>query len=327
MINVYATITDINYLVRAWALFRSFEPWMADKLFVFYCVDDETVDVLRRLAPQRALIVPAAEFETTDLMTARDNRARNEYCWTCKPAVLTHAMKAVPDVAWAVYLDSDMLAFDDLDPPLAQADKAGAALALTPHRFATPELRALAPEVGYFNAGYAAFRAGEEGLFALNWWQTQCLRACPNVPRDGLFADQKYLDQLPDLFRTHVIDEAGMNAAPWNVEANAPPTLTQGQIRVGDDPLRLYHFQGLRILGRRWFDMHPGAERIDGILLRQIYGPYCQALARAYAEICRVIPGFAKGTKPFSPRQWLSQLSRFVKRRSNLWLAVDLSGR
>jgi hypothetical protein len=316
--NVYATIVDINYVVRGLCLYRSFGPHLADKIFAFYCVDEAAAALLRRLDLPHSWVVAPAEFETPALRGVRPTRAMNEYCWTCKPAILEHALAREPTLDWAVYLDSDMMAFGDPDDGLRSLDDAAALL--TPHRFATPDLAALQPTVGTFNGGYVAFRNSAAGRRALAWWRERCLELCPRVPTDGVYADQTYLDGMAQQFDgVRASDHPGLNAAPWNIVGKAVG-MHDGVPIVNGAPILVYHFQGFRIFGARCFDLYSGTFKLDPNAVRSIYRPYAAAMHAAFAVLRARSPGFRAGIEPLlrHPLRVLTQLRRIAFGPNNL---------
>ena len=273
----YCTIIGASFAPRALALQQSIAWRSPDAVFAFYCVDDATADLLGKYSSARVLVVPPAAYESERLRAAKASLNINEYRWTCKPAVLLHALEAVPALQWAVWLDSDMLAFGDLDDELRKYPDASAVL--TPHRFSLPEFAAYEPVVGRFNAGYVAFHNTAEGLAALRWWMDRCLEGCPAVPMDGRYGDQKYLDEMPRLFANVVASaSAGLNCAPWNLFEKRIERVGKG-VLVEGTPLLLYHFQGLKII-RDWaFDLYGARRRLPAAARKIIYAPYLGALA------------------------------------------------
>jgi hypothetical protein len=273
----YCTIINASFAPRALALQQSIAKRSPDAVFAFYCVDDATAALLRRHAGPRVLVIAPAAYETAPLRAARARLKLNEYCWTCKPAILLHALETMPDLQWAVWLDSDMLAFGDLDEELRRHPEASAVL--TPHRFSLPEFAAYEPVVGRFNAGYVAFHNTADGLAALRWWMERCLEGCPAVPTPDRYADQKYLDEMPRLFaNVAASDSVGLNCAPWNLFEKRIDRAGNG-VTVGGTPLLLYHFQGLKII-RDWaFDLYGARRRLPSAARKIIYAPYLGALA------------------------------------------------
>jgi hypothetical protein len=273
---MYCTILSTAFVPRALALQQSLAKYSPDALFAFYCVDDATAALLQKHASAKVRVVRLDECESDQLRVAKRNRTINEYRWTCKPAVLLHALASSPDLDWAVWLDADMLAFGDLTSELRRYPNAS--VILTPHRFSLPEFAIYEPTVGRFNAGYVAFRNSDDGSAALNWWMARCLEGCPAVPTDGRYGDQKYLNALPRDFAAVAASESqGLNCAPWNIFAKKVGVLN-GSVTVDKSPLLLYHFQGLKII-RDWaFELYAARLRLPKAVREIIYAPYLAVL-------------------------------------------------
>lgn len=297
MTVAYATVLDVGYLVRGLCLYESLLRHPGDKLFLFYCVDDEAAEILEALSLPRSRVVRRASFETPALLSLRKQRSRSEYCWTLKPVIVEHAMAAIDNIAWAVYLDSDMMGFGDPDRALVATPSSDVLLA--PHRFTHPLFAGQEPIVGQFNAGYVAFRPSQTGQEALAWWRDRCLELCPRVPTNGIYADQTYLDHLPKLWTGAVASgPRGLNAAPWNV-IDADVRATAGVPLIDGEELLLFHFQSLRILGERYFETYAGEFQLTANVMDTIYVPYLKALRRALELLRTVRPGFSAGIEPW----------------------------
>lgn len=264
-------------MTRALALRQSIARQSPDALFGFYCADAGAADLLEKYVSPNVMVVPAWIYETKPLRDARQRLPLNEYCWTCKPAILQHAMASFPELEWAVWLDSDMFVFGDIASELSR--HSNASVVLTPHRFSLPEFSAYEPRVGRFNAGFVAFRNVRGGMEALKWWMNRCLEGCPARPDGERFADQKYLNGIPGMFPGVVASDAlGLNCAPWNVFGKRIEG-SDGAVTVEGQPLLLYHFQGLRVV-RNWaFDLYAGMQRIPSKARELIYAPYIDVLA------------------------------------------------
>lgn len=314
MRSFYATVVDINYVPMALNLYRSFTPFLDDKTFGFFCIDEAAADHLERLALSNAWVLRPADFETTALRAVRAGRATNEYCWTLKAITLQTGFALDPTFDWGIYLDSDMMAFADPDGALSVNDF----VVLSPHRFSTAEFAAYGPSVGQFNGGYAAFRNAAEGKAALAWWHERCLESCPAVPTPDAYADQKYLDAMPGRFPgVRQSRHKGLNLAPWNLQSD-PLSERDGQVFVGDDPLLLYHFQGLRILGTRLYDLYTGPMRIPDAASRLIYRPYIRSLRMTFDVLRQQIPSFRASIPALTTRKAMNQLRRFLRGHCNL---------
>lgn len=313
----YAVTTDRGYVPRVLCLYRSLQPWLGDTRFGFFCVDDGAAELLDKLDLPNAFVLRHADFASPELERVRPSRRLNEYCWTCKPAALRYAFAMWPELDWAVYLDGDMMAFGDPNLVLARPE---AHVLLTPHRFALDTFKAWESLTGVHNGGYAAFRNSPEGRRALDWWMERCLELCPAVPTNGVYADQTYLDNLPSAFAGVVASpHKGLNAAPWNIDGYRV-RLRDGQVYCDDDPLLIYHFQGMKLYGLRLYDMYAGPHRLPADAIRHIYRPHMHALAKATREVRAIDPDYAGGLQPFltAPRTLYHQVRRALSGTNNL---------
>jgi hypothetical protein len=116
---------------------------------------------------------------------------------------------------WIVYADADLYFIRSLESYLGDFEDANAVLAL--HRHFAWNKKRLAM-YGEFNVGLAAFRNNKEGLAALQYWADSCLEWCSDIPEDGKYADQKYLENFSKVGNGVAIDDRrGVNLAPWNL--------------------------------------------------------------------------------------------------------------
>lgn len=276
--NVYVTTFDSGYLSRAVVLAESFARHCADAELFLYCMDDAAYAAMSELALPKTVSIAHDSFALAELASLRPLRSAGEYCWTAKPFILEHALGRAPAAEWAVYLDTDTMVFGELSGPLAA--EPGLDALFTPHNL-SPEFAIYAKHVGRFNAGYAAFRNSAGGRAALAEWRRLCVASCSFEPTDSTFADQRYLDDLAARWRcepsrTH----PGLNAAPWNIGAYRLSAAGKGTLLDGH-PLLLYHFQGLRVLGSRLFDLYVGNYKLPPVARASIYRPYIRGLRRA----------------------------------------------
>lgn len=316
MSSIYCTIFDSNYTARALALHASFLEFNRDGLFALVCIDDLAADLLAALDLPRALVLRPAEYVTPALKAVEPTRSRGEYCWTCKPIVLLHLMDRFPDASWVVYLDTDMMLFDEPDSALP-GDRAH--YLLTPHRFHA-SFSEFAEDAGKFNAGYMAARNTPQGRQVVEWWQQRCLESCSVILTPETYADQKYLNRIPVLFPWgEASAHAGLNAAPWNIDAY-DVTERNGKVFVGDNALVLYHFQALNVFRDGTATLYAGNRRVAKSLQRLVYAPYLRRIADAYALLRNRDPEFSLGIGAPAPLKgsFLSRMRQHVQRRRNL---------
>lgn len=282
---VYCTVTSHLRLLQALVLQESIARHSPSAVFAFFCIDREAAMLVRKLALPNVLVVEVESFVPADVVARRSTLKVVEFCAVCKPLALTYALANVVDAEWAVWADSDMFAFGNPDAAFNGHEHAN--VLLTPHRFFLPEFERFEPSVGRYNAGYVAFRRTEHGLAALNWWKDRCLEGCPIVPTADLFGDQKYLNSVPGFFEG--VEEAGVgvNCAPWNVfglEVNG----SGAGVMVSDEPLLLYHFQGLRLLHPWLTDRYGSRLQLPAAVRAFIYEPYMAAISRCARRMRKV---------------------------------------
>jgi hypothetical protein len=317
--SVYCTIFDAAYLARALALHSSLLEANSRSRFVFVCMDVLSAELLGKLRLERATVMPYEKFGTPALDSVRPSRSRGEFCWTCKPFALLHLARVLPQADWLVYVDTDMMFFDDPDLALPGPK---AHYLLAPHRF-HPAFAEYAVTAGTHNAGYVAMRNTSEGRSAIEWWGERCLESCSVVMTETTYADQRYLDRMPALFPFGESSaHAGLDAAPWNIERYdvTGGAAENAGVRLDDAPLLLYHFQSLRILNGWLVDLYAGNRRLPETVRRLIYGPYLRRLAAAY-QLLRSIEGApAPEAQLRAARDWLRLGAGLARGNFNLSL-------
>ena len=280
----YATYFDHRYLPQGLALHRSMRRQLSDFRLWVLALTPECERELRRIRPQGVEMVPLAELEKADpeFMRSRENRSLVEYYFTSTPCFLHYLLQKNQGIGRISYLDADMFYFSDPRP--VEREVEASSIAITPHRF-RPELEGHR-KYGFYNVGWLSFRADSTGKECLAEWRRQCLEWCRDEPESGRFGDQGYLDGWPKRYRgIRVMDQPGFNEAPWNVEV-LKLTKKDGRVFIGNHPLVLFHFQGLRRLGSHifnpnWHDYHLPPSRK---LIHWVYRPYLASLLRVEGE-------------------------------------------
>lgn len=291
------TVVAQNYLPAARVLARSYLQHHPGHQFVILVidapwssVDDE--DGVRVVGPATAGIDEldylrmATAYSVTELATA------------VKPYLLRQ-LRAQSDVV--MYIDPDIKVFAPM-PELAElAMEHG--IVLTPH-FLEPLPRdgkepseAVIMGTGIFNLGFVATGPGSEPF--LDFWAERLRHDAIVAPERQLFTDQRWVDQVPALFRNHVLRDPGFNVAYWNLHERE--VSKQGETYFADGtPLRFFHFSGYRPEHPWLLTYH--CQRRPRILLSEnadlkaLCDNYGTALqANGYAETLDAIPyGFNK---------------------------------
>jgi hypothetical protein len=287
----FCTYFDHRYLARGLALLESLRRHCPDFRLWVLCMDEPCHHALQKLDASELILIPLAQLEASDpaILAARSSRSLIEYYFTLTPALPRYVLDEAPEVELISYIDSDLFFFSGPEPLFEELGTDSILMIAHRYGYARRELEAF----GKYNVGFLSFRRDQEGVRCLDWWRARCLEWCYDRLEDNKFADQKYLDRWPELFRRICnLSHKGANLAPWNV-ANYSITLRDGHVRVDEDPLIFFHFHGLKLRAPGIFD--PQLERyqvrptpaIRGLL----YRPYLDALQRATETATALLAG------------------------------------
>jgi hypothetical protein len=274
-VDHYCTYFDRNYLAQGLTLYRSLARHSSPFTLWALCFDDPALDVLSKLdIPEiRPVSLRTLEENDPDLQKAKQGRSLVEYYFTCTPS-------------WPLYL---LNRYPDMDR--------------IAHRF--PEHLRHKEIYGIYNVGLLSFQNDSRGKECLHWWRERCLEWCFDRPEEGRFADQKYLDDWPDRFPgTTVLRHKGAGLGPWNW-MNYRIELQDAHPLVDGHPLIFYHFQGYKILSRRFydpgfFDYGPMPHR----LRRLFYDGYAKAIFETERWVRTKLPSIDLVTSRFSWRHY-----------------------
>jgi hypothetical protein len=184
-------------------------------------------------------------------------------------------------------LDADLFFFSS--PAVLLELLAQASCGLVEHRF--PENLEMLRSRGIYNVGWVSLRNDKVGLACADWWRRCCIEWCHDWVEDGRFADQKYLDMIPQNFSSvRVLEHPGANLAPWNLgrhRISAP----SGELLADDQPIVFFHFHGLRQISRKLYSANFGKflHKPTDVVIRQIYRPYIRALIQEEEQIAEAI--------------------------------------
>jgi hypothetical protein len=174
------------------------------------------------------------------------------------------------------YLDADIFFFAD---PAPIYDEIGEHSIVIIERRFSPNLYYL-KQRGIYNVGWLSFRRDTHALACLYWWRERCLEWCYDRYDDNHFADQKYLDNWPDIFKNVIVlQHKGANLAPWNL-TNYKIQTNENYVWVDEQPLIFFHFHGLRQIRTWLYDPQLAEYKVkqNKPVRQNIYMPYIQTL-------------------------------------------------
>ncbi len=312
----FCTYFDRNYLVRGLTLFRSLSNHAEPFVLWVLCFDDFTYNVLSKINLPNLKPISLREFEHGDnaLLAAKQNRSRVEYYFTCTPSLSLYILNKFPEADLITYLDADLFFYSDPTPIYEELAKRS--VLIVEHRF--PEhVRHDEEKFGIYNVGFASFRNDMHGRQCLQWWRERCIEWCYDRAEEGLFADQKYLDDWPDRFREVVVlQHKGGGLAPWNW-MNYDIQFQDGTITVDGDRLIFFHFHHLKAVNWWMYDTGlSGYKKVPFTLRRRIYVPYVRALQQTLYWVRRRVPEVDIGRADLRNSKdynWWTVVKRFLR--------------
>lgn len=267
----YVTLFDSLFLPQGLALHASMQRHAGAYTLWVLCMDVRAHEVLSRLSLPNVRLISLDDAETPDLKRVKPSRTRGEYCWTITPFTPRLVFDRDPSATRVTYLDADLW-FRACPSSLLEAFAAtGKAVQITEHAYA-PDYD-LASTNGKFCVQFMTF-VRDRSEPVRQWWAERCLEWCFGRLEDNKFGDQKYLDDWPDRFASHVhvLERLEALQGPWNARVFAPSLAVA------------YHFHGLRLLGG---DRVLTAEKykLPRATRDLLYGPYVQDLAKAVSML------------------------------------------
>jgi len=310
----FCTYFDSNYLLRGITLYRSLAEH-CKKPFRFYalCLDEDAFNALTKLGEENIVPIELENVEQWDneLLAAKGNRSRIEYYFTLSPILPLYVLEHF-DVDIVTYLDADLMFFSGPDP--IYEELGDASIFVTEHRFSEKLKESI--KYGRFNVQCQAFRNDETGLKCLRRWRKQCLEWCYDRLENGKFADQKYLEEWPELYGDSLVisQHPGIGVAPWNILSLAIRS-QEGDITVDSKPLVFYHFAGFSLVSRFW--LITGAA--SGVHVRQ-HAPLFRRYASAMQETHAMLQNHGVATCMYGKTRYVA------KRWKSLTLALLRGG-
>lgn len=249
----FCTIASNEYLLKVLALHKSLKNSAENFSLWICCMDEESYSTLSRLKLYNAYIFRVEKIEDNELLSVKNFRKANEYCWTLKSPLIKYILDTykIPDI---VYCDSDLCFFSD--PKAIYGEWGNYDVFLCPQR----DLQWVENIYGKYQAGLIGFKNTVNAFKCLSFWRNKCIEWCSSNPEPGMerFGDQKYLDKLPVLFQGVKISEnLGVNAAPWNCIYNNNYNIYEKDsfIYIGKDRLVAFHFATVNIYNDSEFDL------------------------------------------------------------------------
>lgn len=274
------TVAGGAYLIRVLSLYESLSGSCKNFTFYVCCIDDSIYNFLRVKKLENLQPFLLTSIETPVVQTLKRERTTSEFCWTMKSWFMEYLFvnKKLPHI---VYCDSDLYFFNS--PRILFEDWGDASIYLCHQR----DLDWVQQKYGYYQAGLVGFKNNDAGRKALRWWQDKCVEWCyfKEDPVHHRWADQKYLDQIPQLFGdVKVTGHLGIDAAPWNSVYNNgyQARMQNNQVYIEGSPLVAFHFSCMDIFDENRYDLWNLSKiTIQQSFILYLYLPYIDSLRRS----------------------------------------------
>ena len=198
----FCTILSKTRLYQGLALLTSLKRVMGEDFHLFiHCIDEETFTLLKKMKWKNSQLIPEKKLPNR-IVSLKNERKVHEYCWTLKPVICDYVLRKYPAVNRITYLDSDLYFWGDPRQVFKKQPDCSVLLSIeekySPR--ANQAIQQRSKITGRYNSGFISFKQDEIGRNAVRWWKEKCLENCRIDPAEGLFGDQKYLDELTGLF-------------------------------------------------------------------------------------------------------------------------------
>lgn len=287
----FCTYFNKNYLSRGIALFESLLKTCDDFKLYVVCLDDVSFDVVSEIGEKNSKLValPLFEIETWDgdLLKIKHTRSLIEYYFTLSPIIPLYILDKYEDVDIITYLDADLFFYSS--PECLYIELGNNSILAIEHRF--PTHRKHKEKFGRFNVQYLSFRKDEQGIACLTRWRKQCIEWCYDRLEEGKYADQKYLDEWPVLYKNMVASEnKGAGLAPWNVDGYNIK-IDKDCLYVDSEKLVFYHYHGLRQLSKRIMmtGLSLNKVKIQREIVNWLYKRYVRELQNSEQSISNLV--------------------------------------
>ncbi len=350
---IFCTLFDSRYLDKGLVLYESLLANVKNFKLYVVAFDEICYQTLYQYVGEQLIVISMKEFETPELLAAKKNRTEREYCWTCSCYTIKHVLEHYHEDC-CTYIDADMYFYQSPQILFEEIQKDNCDVSIIRHGFTEVwENRRIIRLAGKYCVEFNTFYATKNGMKVLNWWCQRCFECCTEKMDGKHFGDQKYLDQLQEMFPgVHVLQHQGAGVAPWNLARFSYVSHNEknGEIILKEKrtkklwPLIFYHFQNIDYLSEKEIDigmylLYP--RNISKQLRDIIYLPYLKRICEKRAEIKkdygidmdkkqvfveRVTFGkylFSQLRSERNPFMFLSHIYRMLFRKSRDYIMLD----
>lgn len=251
----FTTYFDKNYLSKGIALYKSLKEQCLSLSFELHvlCLDNFTFeyfqDKMDEYPEVKALKLTELEERDVELRLCKPSRSIIEFYFTLSPCLPLFLLEKY-NIPHICSLDADILFLDNPKPLFNYLSEYS--IIITPHKFSS-EIKSLEKQ-GVFNVSFQIFKNDKTGIECLRIWRNECIGWCGDYldERNERFADQKYLDKWPELFKgkVKILNDNVSGLAPWNLN-NFQVQKRGGLFYSENERIIFYHFHHFKFFNSK----------------------------------------------------------------------------
>lgn len=281
----FVTFCSKSYIPQALALLESLNIHFSKPILLFMPLDDQSKEVFSELArvQENLQILDNSDLLKSLRQFAEEGRDNKEAIWAVKPLIIRSAILNCERGDLLFYCDADLFFFRSIGMAQMVGD-----VILSKQMF--QESFKTHSKYGIYSAGFVGFKRTLHGVNALDWWIQRCQESTKSDLSKGIYADQKYLDQIPLLFsNVQILENISINQGLWALDKN---TRIEKGPKIENEQIELFHFHGVRLSKLLiQTDIRRYSSDIDSnAVFRFIYKPYLEVLRRKIRKHRKYLP-------------------------------------
>jgi hypothetical protein len=251
--KIIFTICSNNYLAQAKCLGDSIRQTNPDYQFFIGLSDklNSEIDYEHEIGHP---VIPCEDIGIPDFDSLWKKYTIIELNTTVKPFYFDYFIKKYPEIDFLYYFDPDTYVFNSLTAIENEFGNDGSVL-LTPHILTPISVGWERPNeqlflnYGIYNLGFLGLKNPHPGNELIAWWMERLYHLGFNLPVQGLFTDQLWINYAPLFFKNVVISRhPGLNMAPWNLHERTISASNNVLHVNGSFPLTFYHFSNYKYI-------------------------------------------------------------------------------
>lgn len=293
----YCTVYSKEYVYMGVILYNSLLRYDKDFCLYIFFMDDESLEIMRSLNLDHAVLISLKDVEAEDLELAavKSSRTDKEYSWTIKGSVLLYLFEHVEDMENIIWLDGDLKFYSDPQPIFDEFESCS--ILLTEEKYTGP-YEYLSKIYGVYQLGFIGFKREENVLECLRWYRERLLEWCHEAPDEGKWSDQRYAVDWPSTYKNvGVVQNIGINLTPfilyrYRQENKYLLSKVDDEIYVDETRLVFFHFYGFKYFDGNEFDLCRHWMKFSDDTLRILYLDYIDSVNKAIEDIRKTFPQY-----------------------------------